>query len=130
MRYLMAQELLVLHALVIEETGGSDGVRDVSLVASAVAKPQTSFGGKELYSGIFLKAAVLLEAVVNYHAFVDGNKRTGFVATARFLSLNGYTFSGSNKDVEKTVLLIATKEMQVRNIAVWLKKNSKKNSKI
>jgi len=123
----MAQELLVLHALVIEETGGSDGVRDVSLVASAVAKPQTSFGGKELYSGIFLKAAVLLEAVVNYHAFVDGNKRTGFVATARFLSLNGYTFSGSNKDVEKTVLLIATKEMQVRNIAVWLKKNSKRN---
>ena len=118
---------MVLHALVIEETGGSDGVRDVALLASAAEKPQTSFGGKELYRGVFLKAAVLLEAVVNYHAFVDGNKRTGFVATARFLFLNGYTFSGSNKDVEKTVLLIATKEMQVRNIAVWLKKNSKRN---
>ena len=123
----MAQELLVLHALVIEETGGSDGVRDVALLASAAAKPQTSFGGKELYQGVFLKAAVLLEAVVNYHAFVDGNKRTGFVAATRFLFLNGHTFSGSNKDVEKTVLLIATKKMQVGDIAAWLKKNSKRN---
>src|SRR3990167_1879714 len=97
MRYLLAQELLVLHALVVDETGGSHGVRDVGLLQSIVQKPQTRFDGKDLYRGIFVKAAVLLEAVINYHVFVDGNKRTGLISAARFLDINGYTLAATNK---------------------------------
>lgn len=125
MRYLSAQQILILHALVVDETGGSHGVRDISLLESIVVKPASRFGGKELYKGIFVKAAVLLEAIVNYHVFVNGNKRTGFVAAARFLAINGYIFTASNKGIEKTVVMIATKKISQTKLASWLKRNSK-----
>ncbi len=125
MRYLSAQQILVLHALVIDETGGSHGVRNISLLESIVAKPSSRFGGKELYKGIFVKAAVFLEAMVNYHVFVDGNKRTGFVAVARFLAINGYIFAASNKDIEKMMIMVATKKISKTSLISWLKRNSK-----
>ncbi len=129
MRYLSAQDMLVLHALVVDSTGGSHGVREPELLQSIAAKPAASFAGKELYPGTFLKAAVLLEAVANYHVFVDGNKRTSFIAASRFLYLNGYTFSPSNKEVEGFVLAVATKEKSITDIAAWLRKHSKKIKK-
>lgn len=126
MRYLSAQEILVLHALVIDETGGSHGVREVSLLQSIAAKPAARFGGMDLYKGVFLKAAVLLEAIINYHAFIDGNKRTGLIITGRFLHINGYELFATNKAIEKLALDVATKQMENKNIAAWLKKHSKK----
>jgi death-on-curing protein len=126
MRYLSAQELLVLHALVVDETGGSHGVRDVGLLQSVAAKPAARFGGKDLYKGAFSKAAVLLEALINYHVFVDGNKRTGLIASARFLAINGYTLTASNKKLEALALAVATKEVEVKEITARLKKYSKR----
>lgn len=115
-----------MHALVIDDTGGAHGVRDLSLLQSIAYKPQSRFGGKELYKGPFEKAAVLLEAVANYHVFIDGNKRTALVAAARFLSINGYEFTASNKAAEKTILAVATKEISMGKLQVWLQKNAKK----
>ena len=126
MRYLSAEDILILHAFVVDETGGSHGVRDTRLLQSIVHKPQSSFGGKDLYDGIFKKAAVLLEAIVNYHVFVDGNKRTALISTARFLHLNGHSLTATNKDVEKIVLAIATKKMDIEKLEKWLKKNTAK----
>ena len=128
MRYLSAQEILVLHALVVDETGGSHGVRDVALLESIAHKPQARFGGRELYKGVFLKAAVLLEAVTNYHVFVDGNKRTGLIAAGRFLSLNKYELVASNKELETIVLAVANKKMDSKEVAAWLKKRTKKTA--
>jgi len=76
-----------------------------------------------------MKAAVLLEAIANYHIFVDGNKRTAFVATARFLAVNGYEIIATNKDTEKTVLGVAEKSLNVNKLSRWLKKNSRKTRK-
>lgn len=124
MRYLSAQEILVLHALVVDAAGGSHGVRDIALLASIAHKPAAKFGGKDLYPDLFFKAAVLLEAIANYHVFVDGNKRTSFIAAARFLHLNGYAIETDNTDVEKTVLAVATKKIGVEELAEWLKQKS------
>ncbi|OGG66607.1 hypothetical protein A3C21_02875 [Candidatus Kaiserbacteria bacterium RIFCSPHIGHO2_02_FULL_59_21] len=129
MRYLTAEEILVLHALIIDETGGSHGVRDTHLLASIAHKPRFQFGGRELYPGIFLKAAVLLESIANYHIFVDGNKRTALVATSRFLHLNGYDLLASDQAAEQMVLSVATKDMDIKKVASWLKKNSKRIGK-
>jgi death-on-curing protein len=126
MRYLSAQEILILHALVIDETSGSHGVRNVGLLQSIVAKPRASFGGKDLYKGVLTKAAILLEAVVNYHVFVDGNKRTGLIVVARFLALNGYTLTATNKELERFALAVATKTIDMEEIIEWLKKNTKR----
>lgn len=126
MRRLSVEEVLVFHALIIDATGGSNGVRDPHLLMSLLEKPHAQFGGNDLYPTIWDKAAILFEAFVNYHVFVDGNKRTGVVVTARFLSLYGYVFVASNKDTENVAVSIATKETSIEELALWLEKNSDK----
>lgn len=116
-----------MHALVIDTTSGSHGVRDPHLLHSIAHKPQTQFGGKQLYTDIFSKTAVLIEAIVNFHVFVDGNKRTALVSGARFLAINGYTLIATNKDAEHVILSLATKDMKVEQLVVWLKKNTRKS---
>lgn len=123
-RYLTAEEILAIHSLVIEATGGSHGLRDVGLLASIAARPQAGFSGKDLHQDVFTKAAVFAEAITNHHVFVDGNKRTAFVATARFLSINGYHITANNAEVEETMLAVAEKSMNEKALATWLKKNS------
>ena len=125
MRYLTAEEILILHARVIDKTGGSHGVRDTNLLASIAHKPSAKFGGKDLYPDIFLKAAVLLEALVNYHVFVDGNKRTGLICAGRFLAINGHELAATNHEAEKIVLSVAKKEIDLDALVRWLKINRK-----
>ena len=126
MKYLSGEELLIIHSEIIDQTGGMHGVRDTGLFLSIIEKPKAQFGGKELYSGVFKKAAVYLESVVQYHVFLDGNKRTGFAAAVRFLHLNGLNFFADNTGVEKFVVKVAVKKLDLQTIAVWLKKHSKK----
>jgi len=126
MRYLTAEEMLVLHALVIDGYGGSHGVRDVALLESIVHKPRAAFGGKDLYPTFCGKAAAFCEAIVNFHVFVDGNKRTALIATARFLVMNGYELTATNKEAEFIILNVATKETDVESLALWIKKHSKR----
>ena len=76
-RYLTVPQILFLHSRLIEETGGSQGLRDLGLLESAVARPQTSFSGEDLYPGLFTKAAALMDSLINNRPFLDGNKRTG-----------------------------------------------------
>lgn len=115
-----------MHAFVVDEAGGSHGVRDTHLLQSIAHKPVASFGGNDLYADVFTKAAVLLEAIANYRVFVDGNKRTSLIAAARFLRINRYVFTASNKAAEDTIISVATKEMDAAALAAWLKQNSKK----
>jgi death-on-curing protein len=125
MRYLTAEEVLVLHALVIDEFGGSHGVRDIALLGSIIHKPQSRFGGRDLYQTLWDKAATLCEAIVNYHVFVDGNKRTALIATARFLVLNGHELTATNKQIERVILSVATNKVDTTGLAVWLKKHTR-----
>lgn len=126
MQYLTAEEILILHARVIDETGGSHGIRDPGLLQSVAEWPKTAFGGKETYRGIFVKAAVYMESIVRYHVFVDGNKRTALISTARFLHVNHYGLTATNKAVEKYVLKVAVEKPDVAEIAAWLKTHSKR----
>jgi len=126
LKYLSAETILVLHSEIIDATGGSHGVRDVGLLASLADKPKAAFGGKACYQDLFTKAAVYLEAIVNYHVFIDGNKRTGITACARFLYQNGHNLSATNKTVEKFVLLVAAEDIEISIIAEWLKKHTKR----
>jgi len=88
MNYLTAEQVLFIHARIIEETGGAHGVRDLGLLESAAARPQATFDGEDLYPDLFTKAAALMHALIQNHPFVDGNKRTGTVAAGLFLEIN------------------------------------------
>ena len=126
MRYLSAQELLVIHSEIIDQIGGLHGVKDIGLLQSIIEKPRARFGGKELYMGIFVKAAAYLQSLVQYHVFLEGNKRTAIGATARFLFLNGYELKATNKGIESFVLKIAVKKLDLRIISNWLQKHIKR----
>jgi death-on-curing protein len=126
MRYISAEEILVIHFEIVEQTGGMHGVRDVGLLKSISERPKAGFGGQELYKSTFEKGAAYVEALVKHHVFVDGNKRTGAVVAARFLFINGYELTASNKELEKFILEIANKKYDVQTIAGWLKEHAKR----
>lgn len=74
---LTEQQVLSVHSRMIEMTGGSDGVRDKSLLDSALNVPFQTFDGKDIYPALLSKAAVMCRSIFSNHPFVDGNKRTG-----------------------------------------------------
>jgi death on curing protein len=96
-----------IHAEVIKQFGGLNGVRDENLLASAVLTPQSTLGGKSPYSGIVEVAAAYLFYVCRNHPFVDGNKRTAMMAAIVFLRLNGIEPSPDSAKWEKLMLDVA-----------------------
>lgn len=129
MKYLTPQDILVIHAKIIDETGGLHGIRDTGLLISITERPKMRVFDKELYEDVFHKAAVYLEGLTQYHVFSDGNKRTGIAATARFLFQNGFTLEVTNKDLETFVLKVAVKRLDIERIASWLRDHSRKKGK-
>ena len=126
MKYLTPQDILVIHAQLIDETGGSHSVRDVELLISLTERPKGKFSDKILYKDVFKKAAVYFESLVRHHVFIDGNKRIAVTTAARFLFLNGYELYATNKEVEKFVIDVVIKKHSIKTITAWLKKHSKK----
>ncbi|MBE0410909.1 MAG: type II toxin-antitoxin system death-on-curing family toxin [Anaerolineales bacterium] len=124
MIYLTAEQILFLHARLVAEIGGGQGVRDLSMLLSAVGRPQTSFDNRDLYPDLFMKAAALMDSLINNHPFLDGNKRTGIAAAALFLQANGYRLEISNMQLEKFTLEVARSEHTIEEIAAWLQKNA------
>ena len=119
MIYLTTEQILFLHARLVAETGGSHGVRDLSLLLSAVGRPQASFDDEDLYPDLFTKAAALMDSLINNHPFVDGNKRTGIAAGALFLRANGARLQVSNAELEQFTLEVAQSKHTIEEIALW-----------
>lgn len=124
MKYLTPEQILFLHARLISETGGSQGIRDLGLLVSAAGRPQAAFEGSDLYPDLFTKAAALMHSLIQNHPFVDGNKRTGIAAAALFLQVNGFRLIATNPEVENFTLSVARGEQEVPDIASWLKHHS------
>jgi death-on-curing protein len=124
MKYLTAEQVLFIHARLVAETGGSHGVRDLARLESALARPQATFDGKELYPDVFHKAAALLESLVKNHPFVDGNKRTSITAAALFLRVNGWRLTADNAELEAFALQAAASHADIPVLADWLRSQS------
>ena len=118
--FLDVDDVLELHATLIVEHGGSDGIRDRGLLESAVAQPMASFGGEFLHQDLFEMAAALLVSLVGNHPFVDGNKRTGLAAMLMFLELNEYSVDESHALVDIT-LAVASGSMSKAQVAQLLR---------
>ena len=126
MKYLTAEQVLFIHSRLIDETGGSHGIRDLGLLQSAVSRPMATFGGEDLYPDIFQKAAALMESLIKNHPFIDGNKRTAISSTGLFLRINGYSLETSQKELEDFTLNMATGKASVTDAAKWFKQYTKK----
>jgi death-on-curing protein len=124
MKYLSAEQVLFIHARLVTETGGIHGVRDLGLLESALARPLATFDDTELYPNLFLKAAALLDSLINNHPFPDGIKRTGIAAAALLLRINGYRLTIANPELERFTLQVATYHLPVSQIAAWLENHA------
>ena len=123
--YLTAEQILYLHDRLIRETGGSHGVRDLSLLLSAVGRPQSSFEARDLYANIYSQAAALMESLVRNHPFVDGKKRTGVAAAGMFLRINGFRLVSGQEELVVIAVRVATGRIQLDELAGWLRSNSR-----
>lgn len=113
--YLDLDDVLALATRLL---GDPPPVRDVGLLGSAVARPQTTVGGQDAYPTVWLKAAALLQSIVNNHALIDGNKRLGWLATAVFLELTDASVAGAtNDDVYDLVIDVASAKTPLEDIA-------------
>ncbi|HVY68903.1 MAG TPA: type II toxin-antitoxin system death-on-curing family toxin [Verrucomicrobiae bacterium] len=96
-----------IHAEAIESFGGSDGIRDLALLESAVAAPQAGFGGQSAYADLTEVAAAYLFYLCRNHPFIDGNKRAALGACIVFLRLNGIEPATDGPDWENLTMAIA-----------------------
>lgn len=117
---LSKNQVLTLHRQLIQQTGGSDGVRDSNLLDSALRNPFQSFGGKELYPTLQAKAARLGYGLIKNHAMIDGNKRLGAHAMLVFLVLNGVELMYTQKELYETILAVADGSQTYEDLLTWI----------
>ena len=115
-RYLEIDEILELHFWIIEDFGGSHGVRDELGLKSLVAAPQTVVFGEELHE----KAAVYLRNCIADHIFTDGNKRTAVTIAGIFLARNGWRMTAAAVELENFAVRVATDHLDIDAISDWL----------
>jgi death-on-curing protein len=116
--YLETEDLLLLATMLL---GDPPPIRDLGLLGSAAARPQTTVFGADAYPEVWVKAAALLQSILKNHPLVDGNKRLGWLATAVFLELNGVAVAGaSNDDVYELVVGVAAGHHSVEEVAAPL----------
>lgn len=120
---LSIEQTLYIHEHIILKAGGVQGIRDFALLHSALERPKATFGGNDLYATTLEKASALLHSLVMNHAFLDGNKRTAFALTSRFLNLNGYQITAKQQEIVELCLAVDNEGWQTRQIVVWLKKH-------
>ena len=125
MRYLTLAEVVELHRRLLQATGGPPGIRDLGALESAIAQPKASFGGVDLYPTLVEKAAALCLALVQGHAFVDGDKRVGHAAMETFLILNGAEIDAAASDQEHVMLELASGRIERTQLAEWLRQHLK-----
>lgn len=126
-KYITLDVVLAIHDDMIERYGGSLGIRDLGLLQSALARPQSSFADQDLYPSILEKAAALFHSLIFNHPFLDGNKRTAMSATARFLFINGFIeLDASILEFIEFPLRVENKHLDIELIADWLKNNAEK----
>ncbi|HEY7089392.1 MAG TPA: type II toxin-antitoxin system death-on-curing family toxin [Tepidisphaeraceae bacterium] len=127
--FLTLDEIIALHQRLIEEFGGTPGVRDHSLLQSALAMPQASFGGLYLHSTIAEMGAAYLFHLVMNHAFVDGNKRIGAAAARVFLTMNDAQFDPEEKQYGDLVLALAAAQIDKADVIAFFNQHVRLNAK-
>jgi death-on-curing protein len=119
--FLTLDDIIESHQNQIETYGGSHGIRDIGLLESAIAQPETSFGGQYLHAGIFQMAAAYIYHLVMNHPFVDGNKRIGLEASLIFLEINDENLSASDEELVDLVLKTTAGQVGKREIAEFFR---------
>lgn len=121
-RWLREDAVVAMHSEQIAEHGGRPGIRDAGLLSSALARPQNQAAYGE--AAVFDLAAAYAIGIISNPPFVDGNKRTGFLAAYVCLYLNGWELMAAEAETVAAVLALALKEMDETGLSNWLKEHA------
>lgn len=124
MTALSLEQVLELHVLALQESGGGEGLRDLGRLESAVASQSQEVFGEPLYVTVHEKAAALCRGIIGDHPFVDGNKRTAMLTALTLLSVNNCKIHIKEGELEDFAVCIATEKLSVEEIAKWLEEHS------
>ena len=114
-------ELVIsIHKLLIKEFGGSDGLRDLSVLESAIGRPYQTFDQIDLYPNTADKAAAIIESIVKNHPFIDGNKRTGYVVMRLMLMEDDLDIQATEDEKYDFVIQIADGRLDFEQIKQWI----------
>ncbi len=119
------QDAIRVHEILIDQFGGSKGVRDLAQLESALARPFQTFDPKDLYLSPIEKAAALIESILINHPFIDGNKRVGYVLMRLFIIGNGSDIIASQDEKYDFVIKITKGDLRYSEIVDWLMRNVK-----
>ncbi|MEO0467107.1 MAG: type II toxin-antitoxin system death-on-curing family toxin [Pseudomonadota bacterium] len=122
-KWLRFETIRILHDESLFEHGGLEGIRDEGLLESALMNPQNK-AHYDQEASVFEVAAANAYALAKNHPFLDGNKRTAFLAAATFLMVNNYRLGASEADATLKVLGLAASEISESEFAKWLRENS------
>mgnify|MGYP000910536001 FL=1 len=120
MNRLTKAQIINMHRLLIQETGGSEGIKDQDLLDSALNAPFQTFDGEDLYKTIQAKAAKLGFFLINNHPFIDGNKRIGILAMLTFLETNGIEITCTDDELINLGLGIADGSINSKDLLGWI----------
>ena len=113
------RDAIAIHSRQLATHGGGDGVRDIGLLQSALARPVNAFHYNQVTSLTDLAAAYAFGITKN-HAFVDGNKRTAYVVTRLFLNINGFDINATKEEKYLTFYALAAGSLSEEDLAAWL----------
>lgn len=120
MKKLKLDQIIKLHEMLLKETGGIPGLRDVSLLESAINSPFQTFDKVSLYPTLERKAARLGYGIVKNHPFLDGNKRIGLLAMLTFLEINGIELQYTDEELIKIGLALADDTFSEKQLLTWI----------
>jgi len=121
------EEAVRIQQILIEQFGGTSGLRNLELLESALARPYQTFDGQELYLNPEDKAAALLESLVMNHPFLDGNKRIGYVLMRMILLENDLDIDASQDEKYQVIVDVSIGSMKFEQIKNWIKSRLIKN---
>ena len=122
--FLTLTETIEIHEYQIRHFGGTDGLRSLDLLKSAIGMPASTFNGNYLHPAIPDMATAYLFHIVENHPFLDGNKRVGTMSALIFLELNGYDFDASDDELTGVVLQVAAGKMSKDGLSLFFRQYS------
>ena len=122
-RFLTLDEVLEVHARLLQQSGGAEGVRDRAALESSLAQPNQSLDDRELYPSVPAKAAALGFFLARNHPFVDGNKRVAPAALEITLVMNGFEIAASVDEQEQVMLALAAGTLGREEFTTWVEQH-------
>jgi len=123
MKSITTEQIIVFHKKIISNTGGSEGIRDFSIIDSALNRAFATFDGNDLYESDLKKISVITYGLISNHGFVDGNKRIGVATMLLFLRLNDINIKYTQKELVDLGLAVAQGKYRESDIEEWIKRH-------